>query len=248
MAVAHGPRLRPRGQSTFENHGFQHLGGPTITGLGRQSGSARTKTAFWIGVHFFWTGSSHAKIATCDIMPRRCQARISSKAFHSRGFSRSRHDCGPRPPASFACFKHGSHLWPAANERQASQSNTQFQANPDPCGSLSVCAAKGQHTSGSSTPLRFELVPPTVKPGAIAKSGPQRATKSANFFRHSTNKVGAFFQRGHLGNGAGRPRLRRPRQGPDPAGTPHLQPVFFLAIGKTARPAAWARRSARIRE
>ena len=126
----------------------------TITGLpaARQARVSR----FWIG-GTGWTGSSTPRSPRATMMPSEA-SRISAKALTAAGFSIFDR-IAARPSASSRASK--TSLGRCTKE-SASQSTPSSQANSRSLRSLSDSAASGSTTSGTLTPLRFEISPPTT--------------------------------------------------------------------------------------
>src|SRR6056297_2135349 len=145
----------------------------TITGLA-MARHLRT-SRFWIG-GTFCTGSSTPRSPRATMIPS-LTARMSSKHFTAAGFSIfDRIAARPlvRVRASFTSSGRCTKL-------SASQSTPNSQTNSRSARSLSDSAASGRTTSGTFTPLRFEMVPPI--------------TTSQSDLAVVDQKVGSRFQR-----------------------------------------------------
>ncbi len=126
----------------------------TITGLpaARQARVSR----FWIG-GTSWTGSSTPRSPRATMMPSEA-SRISGNAFTAAGFSILER-MAARPSASSRASK--TSLGRCTKD-SASQSTPSLQANSRSLRSLAESAASGSTTSGTLTPLRLEISPPTI--------------------------------------------------------------------------------------
>jgi hypothetical protein len=140
----------------------------TITGLAAAR-HLRTRR-FWIG-GTAWTGSSTPRSPRATMIPSET-ARISSKACTAAGFS-ILDMIAARP---FASARASCTSAARCTKLSASQSTPSWQTNSRSLRSLSDSAASGSTTSGTFTPLRFEIGPPAITVQS-AKSGPQRSTR-----------------------------------------------------------------------
>ena len=126
----------------------------TITGLpaARQARVSR----FWIG-GTWCTGSSTPRSPRATMMPSEA-SRISAKALTAAGFSILER-IAARPSASSRASKTSVGR---CTKESASQSTPSSQANSRSLRSLAESAASGSTTSGTLTPLRLEISPPTT--------------------------------------------------------------------------------------
>src|SRR6056297_526352 len=140
----------------------------TITGL---AAARHLRTSrFWMG-GTFCTGSSTPRSPRATMIPSET-ARMSSKHFTAAGFSIFDR-MAARPRASVrASFTSSARC----TKLSASQSTPSPQTNSRSARSLSDSAATGSTTSGTLTPLRLEMVPPTTTSHS-AKSAPHSFTR-----------------------------------------------------------------------
>ncbi len=141
----------------------------TITGFAAAR-HLRTRR-FWIG-GTFCTGSSTPRSPRATMIPS-LTARMSSKHFTAAGFSIfDRIAARPRTSVRASFTSSGR-----CTKLSASQSTPNSHTNSRSSRSFSDSAASGSTTSGTFTPLRLEMVPPTITSQA-AKSAPQSRTRS----------------------------------------------------------------------
>ncbi len=141
----------------------------TITGLAAER-HLRTRR-FWMG-GTFCTGNSTPKSPRATMIPSEA-ARISSKAFTAAGFS----IFDKIAARSFANSRASSTSAARCTKDSANQSTPNSQANSRSLRSFAESAAKGSTTSGTFTPLRFEIVP-ALSATQSAKSLPHLVTRS----------------------------------------------------------------------